>query len=205
MKKLPLSYWILLISGLFALLCIPLILIAEATGWFPDELIHLPQWIAIFVCFVSGIILHLKKGINLGRFHQVISKLGLVLSGMFLIAFAILILILIGPDVVNSIKYRKFDKQVWIQNEESVARIYMAENLIENKKLLGLTKNKVIELLGEPFYRDPIDGSTFPLGAYGSDIHYLLGPSRGFGIDSEWLMMTFGEHGKVDRCWLYED
>ena len=50
MKKLPLSYWIQLISGIFALLCIPMIFIAEATGWFGDELFHLPQWIAITIC-----------------------------------------------------------------------------------------------------------------------------------------------------------
>ena len=206
MKKLPRSYWIQLISGLFALLCIPMILIAESTGWFHDELFHLPQWAAIFICFVSGLIVLLKKRTSLGRFHRVISSLALALSWMFLLEFVILIGMLIGPDVVNSFKYRKFDRQVWMQYEESVARTYMADDLIENKKLIGLTKEEVIELLGEPYYRDPADGSTFPYGAYGSDMHYLLGRSRGFlAIDSEWLMMTFDEDGKIDRCWLYED
>lgn len=204
MKSLPLSFKIQLFSGIFAVLCIPMIFIAEATGWFGDELFHLPQWIAIFICFVSGIIVHLRKGVKLGRFHQILSSLGVVLSGIFVILFAILIGVLIGPDIKNSIKYHKFDAQVWNQEEESVARTYMADDLIRNKTLIGLTKAQVIELLGEPFPRDPVSGEIYPDGAYCSDIYYKLGRARGFLAMDEWLLITFDD-GKVDRCWLYED
>lgn len=210
MKKLPLSYWIQLISGLFALFCIPMIFIAEGTGWFGDELIHLPQWTAILICFIAGVRVHLKKGVKLGRFHGIVSGLGVVLSGMFLILFAILMWVLIEPDIINSIKYRKFDSQVWKQSDndhmEGTPRIYMADDLIRDKTLEGLTEEEVVEMLGEPYPRDPIDGSTFPGGAYDSDIHYYLGPQRGFmALDSEWLMIAFGEDGKVNRYWLYSD
>lgn len=206
MSKAPLSYLIQLASGLLALLCIPMIFIAEVTDWFGDELFHLPQWIAVAICFISGIVLQVRKGVSLGRFHRIISVLGTVLSGVFLILLALVIWMLIGPDVLNSIKYRQFDRRIWMQSEESVARTYMADDLIRDKTLDGLTKAEVIGLLGEPFERDPMDGSTYPAGAYSSDIHYLLGPERGaFAIDSEWLMIKFGEDGKVSRYWLYTD
>lgn len=206
MKKFPLSYRMQLISGLFALLCIPMIFIAEATGWFGDELFHLPQWIATTICFISGIIVLVKRKSGFSYFHTAVSLLGVVLSGMYLALIVFVLGLFIGPEIKNSIKYRNFDAQVWNQSEESDARVYMADDLIRDKTLIGLTKTEVIELLGEPFYRDPNDGSTFPYGAYESDIHYKLGNARGFlAIDWEWLMITFGDDGKVDRCWLYED
>ena len=134
-----------------------------------------------------------------------VSVLGVILSGVYLAFIALILGILIGPDIINSIKYHNFDAEVWNQSEESDARVYMADALIRDKALIGLTKAQVVELLGKPFPREA-DGSTFPAGAYGSDIHYKLGNARGFlAIDWEWLMITFGEDEKVDRCWIYED
>jgi hypothetical protein len=205
MKKFPLSYWIQLISGLFALLCIPMIFIADGTGWFGDELFHLPQWIAIFICFVSGVMVQLRGQDKLGRLHKIISNLGLVLSGTFVILVVSCICFLFGPHVIYSIKYRKFDPQLWKQSEKSVARAYIADDLIESNKLIGLKKEEVIELLGEPHSGDLYACSPIPTGASDSDIHYCLNPQRHNFAISGWLMMCLDDDGKVNRCWLYTD
>jgi len=57
----------------------------------------------------------------------------------------------------------------------------MADDLVENKKLLGLTRQEVAARLGER-----------PKTEYfkNFDLVYYLGPERGFiSIDSEWLVV----------------
>ena len=79
-------------------------------------------------------------------------------------------------------------------------RLCMVDDLLSSGRLDGLTRKQVVDLLGPPA------DQNFPAGAQSCDIHYYLGPERGFiRIDSEWLFITFGDDGKVNRYWLYRD
>ncbi|TXE05130.1 hypothetical protein [Algoriphagus aquimarinus] len=45
---------------------------------------------------------------------------------------------------------KEFDKQLWISNPD--IRYEMTGDLIDNNRLIGLSKNEVINLLGEDYY-----------------------------------------------------
>src|ERR1700731_3445901 len=67
----------------------------------------------------------------------------------------------------------------------------MADDLVSNKKLIGLARQEVVARLGEP-----------PKTEYFKefDLVYYLGPERGFiSIDSEWLLLNLGPDGRVQR------
>jgi hypothetical protein len=110
-------------------------------------------------------------------------------------------------DTIDSLRHRRpFDADLW-RNWEKVEhdhmwppRLCMIDDLMSSGRLDGLTSNQVVELLGSPHSK------SFPFGAVDCDIHYVLGPERGFmRIDHEWLFITFGEDGRVNRYWLYRD
>lgn len=66
----------------------------------------------------------------------------------------------------------------------------MVDDLLARYELVGMTRDKVDELLGVP-----------PETAYftGFDYVYWLGPERGFiSIDSEWLCIDFEDGVVVD-------
>lgn len=200
MKSLPLSFKIQLFSGLYVLLCIPLILLAEKYS-FSEAPFHLTQLIAIISCFISGLVVLIKGRKGMKATGLFVSGLGVILTGLIL---AFVGTFIFGPTFEDLIHRRKFDAQVWKQSSDDQSqwppRLCMVNSLIRSKKLRGLTKSEVVELLGEPA------GKGFPFGASSCDIHYYLGQERGFmGIDSEWLFITFGEDGKVNRYWLYTD
>jgi len=201
MKKLPLSYKIQLLSGLYILFCIPMIFLAEKYR-FTQAPFHISQAIAICISFVAGIIVFIKARKTLIMQDLIISGLGVTLAGLYILFFVFL---LFGPVADELWHRQKFDSQAWKQpnKEEDIfwpARICMVDDLIHSKKLDGLTQPEVIELLGEPAEKG------FSAGAYECDIHYHLGPERGFiRMDSEWLFIKFGQDGKVSRYWLYTD
>ena len=68
MSELKRYFLVTIISGLFALLCMPTILIAEAFGY-PDDYYHFPQFVACIICTIAGIkylrLWHKSKGRNL--------------------------------------------------------------------------------------------------------------------------------------------
>ena len=73
----------------------------------------------------------------------------------------------------------------------------MVDNLMKSHTLDGLTKEEVIELLGEPHKKD------FPFEAVYCDVHYYLGPGRSLiRFDSEWLFITFDDNDRVNRYWI---
>ena len=76
-------------------------------------------------------------------------------------------------------------------------RLRMADDLVDNKKLIGLTRQGVVARLGEPpkteYFKD-------------FDLVYYLGPARGFiSIDSEWLVLKLGPDGRVVRATIAHD
>lgn len=81
---------------------------------------------------------------------------------------------------------REFDKSSWDQFEER--RYEYADDLVDNEKLIGLTKEEVQLMLGEPSYENE------------SSLSYYLGFSPGhfISIDPDWLEIKF-EEGKVNE------
>ncbi len=70
--------------------------------------------------------------------------------------------------------------------KHSNPRLRMADQLVKNKTLIGLSKSEVLNLLGDP-------------GSHGYfkkfDLVYWLGPERSFiSIDSEWLAILIDEN-----------
>lgn len=141
------------------------------------------------------------------------SKMKKTAPSLLIIGLAALLLLAVFGwpfygDVVVYYWHRKdFDAELWrsqknISSEDTTwpPRLCMVDDLIKSGILDGLTKDRVIELLGSPL------GKGFPLGARDCDIHYYLGLERGFlRIDSEWLFINFDEDDKVERYWIYRD
>ena len=93
---------------------------------------------------------------------------------------------------------RHFDPSRWKNSATPASvRLRMVDDLVENKKLLGLTRQEVAARLGEP-----------PKTEYfkNFDLVYYLGPERGFiSIDSEWLVVKFGPDGQVETAAIAND
>ena len=93
---------------------------------------------------------------------------------------------------------RHFDSSLWGNSQTPASvRLRMADDLVENKKLIGLTRQEVVARLGEP-----------PKTEYFKefDLVYYLGPERGFiSIDSEWLVLKLGPDGRVVRATIVRD
>jgi hypothetical protein len=155
-------------------------------GWAP--------WLAVL-----GVI-----GLRIFRGRQVRADafaLGTIAPGFLLFSWLVL-----GPTIDEWKHLRSFDATAWREQNGQAhegmwpPRLCMVDDLMSSGELLGKTQGEVIELLGPPAPKG------FPAGARASDIHYHLGPERGlFRIDSEWLMLKFGENGQLSRQWLYRD
>ena len=95
-----------------------------------------------------------------------------------------------------------FDRDVWMSHgaahDKPYPRRFMADELIQNDALKGLTKAQVSEMLGDP-------GNHGYFVDY--DLVYWLGPERiTFGIDSEWLAITIDKKtGRVEGYRILTD
>jgi len=93
---------------------------------------------------------------------------------------------------------RHFDPSLWGNSHTPASvRLRMADDLVDNEKLIGLMRQEVVARLGEP-----------PKTEYFKefDLVYYLGPERGFmSIDSEWLVMKLGPDGRVVRATIARD
>jgi outer membrane protein assembly factor BamE (lipoprotein component of BamABCDE complex) len=93
---------------------------------------------------------------------------------------------------------RHFDRALWRNSATPASvRLRMADDLVNSQKLVGLTRQQVVELLGEP-----------PKTEYFKefDLVYYLGAERGFiSIDSEWLVLKLGPDGQVKRASIARD
>ena len=158
----------------------------EVVGWLP--------WIA----FLGVLVLRFIKG---RRVRVVFYFLGTAAPLVLLSGW-----LLLGDSVANLVSQQKFDAETW-RNQEHVEhdhkwlpRLCMVDHLMSSGQLDGLSSYQVIELLGPPHDKN------FPHGAASCDIHYYLGPERGFlGIDSVWLFITLNNDSTVNRYWLYRD
>jgi hypothetical protein len=105
-----------------------------------------------------------------------------------IVPLSIVFWIFLGDALENSVHYQTFNDELWKKQSSSAhdvkwpARLRMVDDLLASGRLIGMSKNQVIELLGPP------DGTQ------DAGVSYYLGPERGpFGIDSETLIIEFGE------------
>jgi len=94
-----------------------------------------------------------------------------------------------------------FDSKTWKDleqaNREPYPRRAMADHLLQQRTLHGKSRAEVLDLLGEP-------SDTEHFAEY--DAVYWLGPQRSMvAIDSEWLVIRFGESERVTEAKLVTD
>jgi hypothetical protein len=71
--------------------------------------------------------------------------------------------------------------------DRDAPRLRMADGLVADRALIGMTKPQILEMLGPPT-------DTDKFASHG--LVYWLGPERGFmSIDSEWLIVDFDTQG----------
>ena len=94
---------------------------------------------------------------------------------------------------------RTFDAALWQDSNQvdTGIRIRMVDDLLTRHQLQGMTRGKIVELLGDPedtpYFKD-------------WDLVYWLGPERGFfSIDSEWLVIRLDTQGRVSEYRLVTD
>lgn len=93
---------------------------------------------------------------------------------------------------LDLVSLRRFDSTLWknSENSELHERLWMVDDLLQSRRLIGMTRAQVDALL-----------SKAPSTEYFSDYDYVywLGPERGFmSIDSEWLGIKFKDDIVID-------
>lgn len=90
------------------------------------------------------------------------------------------------PMIEDYSSRRAFDSTLWKSKSDMKegVRIHMIDDLMKRHKLIGMTKESIEKLLGEPPESEYFRGTC--------DWLYWLGPERGFmSIDSEWLCIKY--------------
>ena len=85
---------------------------------------------------------------------------------------------------------RDFDKEKWTENVEK--RYEYADDLVDNEKLIGLSRKEIKEMLGEPEYESE-NSMTYYIG---------FSPRHLFGIDPDYLEIDFKD-GKARDTRIY--
>lgn len=96
----------------------------------------------------------------------------------------LMVLILIGASVFAKYQYdHTFSTARWIKHPNK--RIEMVQNLLSNHDLVGKSKEQIRVLLGEP---------KNEFETYSKDnFSYFLGSNKIFGLDVNYLSITFEE------------
>ncbi|RSD28731.1 hypothetical protein [Mesobacillus subterraneus] len=90
----------------------------------------------------------------------------------------------------------KFDQEQWLS--QPAERVEMVDNLLAEVQLKGMSREKIISLLGE----------TEEEGYFKEENNfvYYLGDERGFiSIDSEWLVIWFDNNDRVNEYEIKAD
>jgi hypothetical protein len=121
----------------------------------------------------------------------IVSSISKVLpsKGIFSWPTAFHILMFFSVVILNSCssnKLKKFDSNAW--KEQSELRYLMANDIIGRKLLNGMSKDKVIKLLGSDIEKGPCTNCI----GYSTNK-----PDQGFSIDHEVLEISFDKYDKV--------
>src|ERR1700679_1368054 len=121
---------------------------------------------------------------------------------------------LLRSDIDNWLHQRKFDAALWkadVWNKTTKRypydglwppRLCMVDDLMASKRLPGMTKSEVVDLLGPPDHKTDFVGKR--QRSIEATFSYYLGPERGFiRIDSETLILEFDIDDKVSREYIY--
>jgi hypothetical protein len=94
---------------------------------------------------------------------------------------------------------KRFDPAEWAKADENMhTRSDMVSDLLNRYRLIGRTRNEVINLLGQPEQK-PHKFSDY-------DLVYVLGPDRtGMPIDFEWMLIKLDDRGRVARIKFASD
>lgn len=111
------------------------------------------------------------------------------------------ILCLTSYFLFTSIFYDTFEPRAFNSEEwktDKYNRIELVDDLIHSKILDSLTQSELIKLLGKP------EKKLNYFKENRRDMVYHLGPERGLGIDSEWLLIWLN-NGQVDKYEIWHD
>jgi hypothetical protein len=86
-KRTQASWWLVPGTGLYAVLCAPLILLAERYGW-SEGPFHVTQLLATLVCFLSSIVFIRGDKPASVRWQRAVAIVALTLSGLWLAVLA---------------------------------------------------------------------------------------------------------------------
>lgn len=141
----------------------------------------------ILLLVMQWIILYFSVGDNKGKYKKKFK--GITIFGAVLFSFCI---VQLGVNEYNS----KFHTDRWLENEQK--RVYMVDDLLAKHKLVGKSKEEMIQLLGNPTETRRLEETTQTL--------YYLGNERGFiPIDSECLVLQFDHDDKVIEYKIQKD
>ena len=100
--------------------------------------------------------------------------------------------------------HKKFSSEIWRDPNSAqyvsydlTLRQRMLDDVVENI-LPGSTQSEIEILLGESMNTGYFSGNE-------RDLIYVLGAERGFGVDSEWLLIWFDETGNFERYEITTD
>jgi hypothetical protein len=171
-----------------------------------------PQFLVWFVTFPVVVLMLIVTGvwgiigIRQSRASNISPNpkfvLFLQISGVGLLWFAISAGLAYGTHYLYN--HQKFSSEAWRDPKSAkyvsydlTPRQRMLDDLIENV-LPGSTQSEIETLLGE-------STNTGYFSQSEEDLIYVLGAERGFGVDSEWLLIWFDDSGNFERYEITTD
>lgn len=136
----------------------------------------------------------------------------LVIAAALMLALAGAAVFVVSYDISHGWPIRKleFDPEVWVANasnwEADNPRGQMFIDLSENHLRRGMTMGEIVDLLGEPEFRNrtEMDQDREAASAFAStEFQYTLGAWSGMGTDDDLLHLYFGSDDRLARfAWI---
>ncbi len=130
-------------------------------------------------------------------------KITIILTAAALSILLLAIAILIFDRMFLSVDFHpvSFKSEVWKNTSSEFSldsvRLRMVDDLLLTKLLVGLTRNNIVALIGEPddtpYFRE------YPM------VYHLGQERHPFGIDSEWLVIQLDKQGIATESLIVTD
>lgn len=156
------------------------------------HLFHFSVNIFTLIAIILPCILFVLLNYGVIRTSQIINKRYII---FMIILTLVPVLISFGKVSINEYE-SKFICERWIEKEDK--RVWMVDDLLIQYEIESMSKEEIIELLGEPtntaYFKEV------------NNIVYWLGAERSLvSIDSEWLVIWFNDENKVERYEIMRD